>query len=161
MIVDRAAEPIEAVELEGIGEARPTPDVLAAVAEADAIVVGPSNPVISIGPILALSGMREALRDSAAPVVAVSPFVGGRAVKGPTEPFMEHRGLEPGLLGVLEAYDGLLDGVVCDEQLVDTDVPVLTMDTLMDTADGRLNVAVQTKLFAETVRDFPGPATDR
>jgi LPPG:FO 2-phospho-L-lactate transferase len=161
MIVDGAAESIEALEFEGIEDARPTADVLAAVAAADAIVIGPSNPVISIGPILALPGMREALRASAAPVVAVSPFVGGRAVKGPTEPFMRHAGLEPGLPGVLRAYDGLLDGVVCDEELVDTDVPVLTMDTLMDTPDGRLNVAVQTRVFAQTVRDFPGPASDR
>ena len=68
--------------------AAPTAEVLEALAAADAIVVGPSNPVISIGPILAVAGMREAIAASGAPVIAVSPFVAGRAVKGPTEKFM-------------------------------------------------------------------------
>src|SRR5205823_13284235 len=112
MIVDRAATPIESVEIAGATSARPTPEVLEAVARAEAVVIGPSNPVVSIGPILALPGMREALRDASAPVVAVSPFVGGRAVKGPTEPFMEWAGLPLGVEGVIAAYEGLLDGVV-------------------------------------------------
>ena len=73
---------IEAVEFEGIERSRPTPEVADALGRADAIVIGPSNPVISIGPILAVPGMRDAMRDSAAPVVAVSPFVAGRAIKG-------------------------------------------------------------------------------
>ncbi len=83
---------MEAVELRGAEQARPTQEVLAVLAEAEAIVIGPSNPVISIGPILALPGMREALAGSDAPVVAVSPFVGGRAVKGPTEEFCAQAG---------------------------------------------------------------------
>ena len=83
MIVERAEGPIERVELRGLERARPSDAVLQAVAEADAIVIGPSNPVISIGPILALPGMREAVRGAPAPVVAVSPFVGGRAHQGP------------------------------------------------------------------------------
>ncbi len=94
MIVDRAAAPIEAVELDGIEAAAPPPEALEAIAAADAIVIGPSNPIISIGPILAVPGMRQALAASPAPVVAVSPFVGGRAVKGPTDAFMEHAGLD-------------------------------------------------------------------
>ncbi len=96
-------------------------------------MIGPSNPVISIGPILALPGMRDALRDAAAPVVAVSPFVGGRAVKGPTEPFMEHAGLPLGPAGVAEAYGDVLDGIVSDEPLEGASVPVLVTDT----RDGR------------------------
>ena len=74
--------PIESVELRGLDRARPSDAVLQAIAEADAIVIGPSNPVISIGPILALPGMREALRAAPAPVVAVSPFVGGQGGEG-------------------------------------------------------------------------------
>src|SRR5438270_281717 len=66
----------------------PTPEVLDAIATARAVIVGPSNPVISIGPILAVDGLRAALADSPAPVVAVSPLVRGAVVKGPTEPFM-------------------------------------------------------------------------
>ena len=67
-------------------------------------MIGPSNPVISIGPILALPGMREALRAAPAPVVAVSPFVGGRSLKGPTEAFCEQAGIEPSAAGVAAAY---------------------------------------------------------
>ena len=66
-----------------------------ALESADAIVIGPSNPVVSIGPILALPGMREALAAARAPVVAVSPFVGGEVLKGPTLAFCEHAGIAP------------------------------------------------------------------
>ena len=120
MIVERAEGPIESVELRGLDGARPSDAVLQAIAVADAIVIGPSNPVISIGPILALPGMREALRGAPAPVVAVSPFVGGRSVKGPTEAFCEQAGIEPSGAGVARAYAELLDGIVCDEPMAAT-----------------------------------------
>ena len=92
MILDRGEGPVEAVELRGLERAAPSDAVLEAIAAADAIVIGPSNPVISIGPILALPGMREALRGAPAPVVAVSPFVGGRSLKGPTHGVLRARG---------------------------------------------------------------------
>jgi LPPG:FO 2-phospho-L-lactate transferase len=148
MIVDRAALPIEAMEIDGAGDARPSPEVLEALARAEVVVVGPSNPVISIGPILALAGVREALRQTSAPVVAVSPFVGGRAVKGPTEPFMAHAGLPLGVAGVLAAYEGLLDGVVCDEEHAGARLPTLVTDTLMDSREARRHVAEATLDFA-------------
>jgi LPPG:FO 2-phospho-L-lactate transferase len=148
MIVDHAATPIEGVELRGIQDARPTGDVLDAIAGAEAIVIGPSNPVISIGPILAVPGRRDAIRESPAPVVAVSPFVGGRVLKGPTEPFMQHAGLEPSASGILAAYQGLLDGLVCDEELDHAPVPVARLDTLMDDAGSRGRVADATLRFA-------------
>ena len=148
MIVDRAEPPIEALELRGIETAAPTPEVLAAIDRAEAIVIGPSNPVISIGPILALPGMREVLRAAPAPVVAVSPFVAGHAIKGPTEPFMEHAGLPLGGAGVLAAYGDLLDGLVADEPVEDAAVPVLVTDTLMPDAAARRRVATQTLEFA-------------
>jgi LPPG:FO 2-phospho-L-lactate transferase len=151
MIVERAQGPVEGVELEGIAAARPTPEVVATLAEAEAIVIGPSNPVISIGPILALPGMREALRATGAPVVAVSPFVGGRAVKGPTEPFMAHAGLPLGIAGVLAAYGGLLDGVVSDERPNGADLPVLVTDTLMDSPEARRRLAAETLELARGV----------
>jgi LPPG:FO 2-phospho-L-lactate transferase len=162
MIVERAEAPIEAVELRGVEAARPSPDVLEAIAAADAIVIGPSNPVISIGPILAVPGMRDALDAAAAPVVAVSPFVGGRVVKGPTEPFMRHAGLPLGAAGALAAYEGLLDGLVCDERLGDPPVPLLVTDTLMDDADSRRRVAAETLEFAAGLaRDRATPPADR
>jgi LPPG:FO 2-phospho-L-lactate transferase len=151
MILDRAATPIEAVELHGLEEARPTREVLAALDAARAIVIGPSNPVISIGPILALPGMRAALSAAAAPVVAVSPFVGGHAVKGPTEPFMEHAGLPLGPAGVVAAYGEVLDGIVSDEPLDGAPVPLLVTDTLMADAAGRERVAAETLEFAASL----------
>ena len=147
MILDRGA-PIERVELRGLEAAAPTPEVLGAIESAEAIVIGPSNPVISIGPILALPGMRDALREADAPVVAVSPFVDGRAVKGPTEPFMEHAGLPLGPAGVAAAYGDVLDGIVSDEALPGAPVPVLVTDTLMDDAAARARVATETLEFA-------------
>jgi LPPG:FO 2-phospho-L-lactate transferase len=141
MIVDRAAAPIEAVELRGIEEATPPPEALDAIANADAILIGPSNPIISIGPILAVPGMREALAASPAPKVAVSPLVGGRAVKGPTDAFMEHAGLEKSATGIAEAYAGVIDGMVADEKA--EGLPTLITDTLMADAAGRRRLAQQ------------------
>ena len=106
MILERGEGPIESVELRGLERAAPSDAVLEAIAAADAIVIGPSNPVISIGPILALPGMREALRGAPAPVVAVSPFVGGRSLKGPTTAFCEHAGIEASAAGVAGAVRG-------------------------------------------------------
>ena len=146
MIVDGARGPVEGVDLRGAADARPTEEVLAVLAEAKAIVIGPSNPIVSIGPILAVPGMREAVAGSPAPVVAVSPFVGGRAVKGPTEDFCAQAGIELSASGIATAYDGLLDGVVADER--SAGVPALVMETLMDGADDRRRVAERTLEFA-------------
>ena len=115
-----------------------------------AIVIGPSNPVISIGPILAVPGLREALRDAPAPVVAVSPFVGGEVLKGPTEVFMRWAGRTLDADGIAAAYDGVIDGLVADER---TDrVPVLETDVLMADAAGRRRVAEAALGFAEALR---------
>jgi LPPG:FO 2-phospho-L-lactate transferase len=149
MIVAAAAPPVEDVELHGLERARPTDDVLAAIAAADLIVIGPSNPVISIGPILALPGMREALAGAPAPVVAVSPFVGGRSVKGPSEHFCAWAGVELSAAGIARVYEGLLDGVVADEA-VDA-VPCLVTDTLMDAPESRRQVARKILEFGESL----------
>jgi LPPG:FO 2-phospho-L-lactate transferase len=141
MIVDRAAAPISGVEMRGVDAAAPPPEALEAIASADAILIGPSNPIISIGPILAVPGMREALAASPAPVVAVSPLVGGHAVKGPTDAFMEHAGLDRSAGGIAAAYAGVIDGLVADEPVPQGDLPVLVTDTLMEDAAGRRALA--------------------
>src|ERR687896_2596522 len=115
MSVGGAAPPVEDVTFEGISAARPTREVLAALRSCDLIVIGPSNPVISIGPILALPGMREAVAGAPAPVVAVSPFVGGRSVKGPTEHFCSWAGIDTSASGIARAYEGVIDALVADE----------------------------------------------
>jgi LPPG:FO 2-phospho-L-lactate transferase len=146
MIVEAAAAPIEAVEFRRNDGARPSPEVLAAIEAADAIVIGPSNPIISIGPILALPGMREALASARAPVVAVSPFVGGRAVKGPTEAFMEHAGHERSAAGVAAAYAGVASAVISDEPGAD-----LTTDTLMHDTAAAARLARETLEYASSL----------
>jgi LPPG:FO 2-phospho-L-lactate transferase len=151
MILEGAEGPVESVELRGLEKARPSDAVLQAVAEADAIVIGPSNPVISIGPILALPGMRESLRAAPAPVVAVSPFVGGRSVKGPTEAFCQQAGIAPSAAGVARAYADVLDGIVSDESLdggPGAAPPALVTDTLMDSVEDRARLARELLEFA-------------
>jgi LPPG:FO 2-phospho-L-lactate transferase len=102
--------------------------------------------VISIGPILALPGMRQAIADAGAPTVAVSPFVAGRAVKGPTEAFCAQAGIAATAQGMAGAYADVIDGLVADEPV--TGVAALELDTLMDTAKARRTVAAATLDFA-------------
>jgi LPPG:FO 2-phospho-L-lactate transferase len=144
LILDGGLPEVLGVELEGIAEAEPTAEVLAALREAEVIVIGPSNPVISIGPILAVPGMREAIAGARAPVVAVSPFVAGEVVKGPTERFMAALGRPSNAAGVASLYEGLIDAMVVDEGDPDpppATVPVHAAPTLMEGAAGRARVA--------------------
>jgi LPPG:FO 2-phospho-L-lactate transferase len=149
MIVERASLAVEDVELRGIERARPTDEVLLAVAEAELVVIGPSNPVISIGPILALPGMREAISAAPAPVIAVSPFVDGRSVKGPSEAFCAWAGIERSAAGIERAYSGLIDGLVADEPAVS--VPSLVTGTLMDSRASREQLAQKIVEFGRSL----------
>jgi LPPG:FO 2-phospho-L-lactate transferase len=113
--VRRRQEPeVRAVILDGVEAARPTAEVLAAIAAADLIVMGPSNPIVSIGPTLELAGVREALMAAGAPKLAVSPIVAGRALKGPADRMLTSLGHEPSALGVARLYAGLVDRFVID-----------------------------------------------
>jgi LPPG:FO 2-phospho-L-lactate transferase len=147
MIGGRAAGTIDGVDLRGVDAAGPTPEVLEAIAGARAIVVGPSNPVISIGPILAVPGLRDALRAAAAPVVAVSPIVDGQVLKGPTAAFMAWAGQPVSAAGVAAYYGDLLDGIVCDDEDAQ-DVPSLRIDTSMADDGARRRVAAAVLDFA-------------
>ena len=138
----------EAIELRGIANARPTPEVLDAIGSAEAIVIGPSNPVISIGPILEVPRMREALEATPAPVVAVSPFVGGEVLKGPTDAFCRMAGLGSGTPAVEKAYAGLIDGLVTDDP---GELPAQQTDVLMNTPEARRRVASETLDFARRI----------
>jgi LPPG:FO 2-phospho-L-lactate transferase len=144
LIVDRGEPAVVGVELEGIESAEPSREVLAALHAAEAIVIGPSNPVISIGPILAVPGLRDAIAASPAPVVAVSPYVAGQVVKGPTDRFMEAIDRPTTAAGVASLYAGLIDGMVVDEGDPDprpVEVATLVAPTLMEGAGGRARVA--------------------
>ncbi len=146
MIRERAAGLIEGLEYRGAEQARPTEQVLAAIAGASAIVIGPSNPLASIGPILAVPQIRDAVLAADAPVIAVSPIVGGEVLKGPTAAFMAFAALECSADGVADFYGDLLDGIVADENV--GRMATLQLDTRMDDADARAGVAEQTLSFA-------------
>ena len=146
MIKGRGAGPVGGVEFRGGPAAPATPDVLDALASARATIIGPSNPVISIGPILATPGIRDALVESSAPVVAVSPLVRGEVVKGPTDAFMQWAGQPLSSDGIAASYAGVIDGLVADER---TDaVAVLETNVLMSNAEERRRLAEETLAFA-------------
>jgi LPPG:FO 2-phospho-L-lactate transferase len=150
MIRRRAAGIIEGLEFRGAEQAQPSEQALAAIARARALVIGPSNPLASIAPILALPGLREALAGASAPVVAVSPIVAGQVLKGPTEAFMAFAALPCDASGVAEFYGDLLDGIVADEDVAGA--RVLQIDTRMDDARARARVAQRTLEFADALR---------
>jgi len=141
---------VQDVDFRGARAAEPTPEVREAIATARAILIGPSNPVISIGPILAIPGIRTALAATEAPVVAISPLVHGEVVKGPTGAFMQFVGLPLDSDGIATYYDGLIDGLVADRatQLV----AALETDVLMDTPTARRRVAEHALSFAVTLK---------
>ena len=119
-----AAVPVRGVELHGIEEARPTPEALSAIEQADVVLVAPSNPIVSIGPIVAVPGMKEALRAAHAPVVGVSPIIGGTAVRGMADQLLDGLGIENSAAGVARhlgsrSEDGLLDGWLVDTEDAD------------------------------------------
>jgi len=149
MIRERGEGPIEDVTFRGAEAAPPTAAVLEAIATARAIVIGPSNPIISIGPILALPELREAVAAAPGPVVAVSPLVGGEVVKGPTAAFMAWAGAALDSDGIAQLYAGLIDGLVADARA--GGVPTLETDVAMPDATARRRVAAQALAFAGAV----------
>jgi LPPG:FO 2-phospho-L-lactate transferase len=143
-----------AVELRGIQDTGPTERVLAAISGAHAIVLCPSNPVVSVGPILALPGMTEALASSSAPKVAVSPIVGGRALKGPADRMLASLGHEVSATGVARMYAGLVDGMVVDRtdeeewaRIEALGMRVLVTESIMRDAEDRARLASETLEF--------------
>jgi LPPG:FO 2-phospho-L-lactate transferase len=142
------------IELRGIQDAGPTERVLAALSDADAIVLCPSNPVVSVGPILALPGITEALASSSAPKVAVSPIVGGRALKGPADRMLASLGHEVSATGVARMYAGLVDGMVVDRTdegeragIEALGMCVLTTGSVMRDTEDRARLAAETLEF--------------
>jgi LPPG:FO 2-phospho-L-lactate transferase len=139
----RCEPKIDRIEFAGAAEARPHPEIIAAFADPDlrAIVICPSNPFISIDPILAVPRVRAALRDCRAPVVAVSPIIGGKAVKGPTAKMMQELGLPVDAAAVARHYRDLLDLYIADEEdaaaVAGLDIPVVLTRTLMQSLADR------------------------
>lgn len=112
----RHGVPVAKVRLHGVEQARPGPDVLDAIARADVVVVAPSNPVVSIDPVLAVPGVRSAVADVRSRTVAISPIIGGRTVKGPADRLMRELGMEPSVVGVARAYASSAATLVLDTE---------------------------------------------
>jgi len=145
---ERAQPPVAAVRFEGAAAARPGPAVLDALAEADAILLCPSNPVISIGPILALPGVRDALRARRAQVVGVSPIIRGATVRGPADRLMAAAGIEVSCAGVASLYADICATLLVDESDADRvgdveghGVRAAVAPILMRDADGAAELA--------------------
>jgi len=144
----RQGDEVLGVDLRGIEDARPTGAVLEAISGADVIVFCPSNPVVSLGPILSVPGMREALAAAPAPKVAVSPIVGGKALKGPADRMLSSLGHGVSSAGVAALYEGLLDGMVVDradegerEDIERLGMRVLATDAVMGPGPDRERLA--------------------
>lgn len=142
LVRDGAPSDVESVDLSAASQAQPAPGVLEAIRAADVIVFCPSNPVVSIGPILAVPGIREAIRAAGVPSVAISPIVGGAPVKGPADALLRGVGVEVSARGVAKLYRDLVGAFVLDErdrgELADVEglgLRALATDTIMRDVD--------------------------
>jgi LPPG:FO 2-phospho-L-lactate transferase len=148
LVQRRAQDQVLGVHFEGAERARPAHGVLEAIDDAEAILIAPSNPIVSVGTILAVPGVRAALQSTRAPVVAVSPIVGGAAIKGPAAPLMTALGYEVSARGVAACYAGLADTLVIDEvdaalagDIRATGMDVVVADTIMRDAAAKRGLA--------------------
>ncbi|HTJ62816.1 MAG TPA: 2-phospho-L-lactate transferase [Alphaproteobacteria bacterium] len=155
----RCAPIVERLEFAGAAEARISPGFATALAAPDleAIIICPSNPFLSIQPILSIGGVREALEARRVPMIAVSPIIGGQAVKGPAAKIMDELGMTVSSLGVASFYGALLDGLMIDtvdaalkDEIAVTAVAVT--DTMMRNANDRRRLAREALAFAERLR---------
>ena len=138
LIKNRAQPVVKGIRFENIESAKPAPGVAEAILEAEAVVLCPSNPLISIGPILAVPGMRDLLRQTQAKVAVISPVVAGESLKGPTDRMLQHLGLEVSALQIAKLYQDFADLFILDEQdkglkpeIEALGVKVVVTDTIM------------------------------
>ena len=150
----RCAPTLKRISFEGARQARLNPRVTAALASPDlgAVVICPSNPYLSIDPVLAVPGLREAMRNGVAPVVAVSPIIGGHAIKGPTAKIMGELKIDTTQASIAKHYAGLIDGLLIDTgdaaDLSGSDIRVHAVPTLMTDLASRIQLARETLAFA-------------
>jgi LPPG:FO 2-phospho-L-lactate transferase len=155
--VERRCAPIvRSIRFDGAEAARPAPGVIEAITDPGtrAILIAPSNPYLSVDPLLAVPGIRAALQAASAPIVAVSPIVGGEAVKGPTAKLMRELGVAVNAQSIADHYAGIIDGLLVDERDPQTVLPVAQArtDTLMRSLDDRVCVARAALALADSLR---------
>src|SRR5436305_10027337 len=138
MVKRRCADAVLDVLFVGASESRPAPGVLDAIKDAEAILIAPSNPIVSIGSILAIPGIHDALHEASGMVVAISPIVGGAPIKGPADKLMRGLGIDVSAVGVDSCYRDILDVMVIDQQdahlapaIEDLGIPTITTNTIM------------------------------
>jgi LPPG:FO 2-phospho-L-lactate transferase len=149
---------VEDVSYEGASIATPAPGVVESIEKSEVIILCPSNPILSIGPILAIPGIRSALAKTKGRILGISPIVGGRSIKGPLDRIMRHLGLEVSPLGVAQLYKGLLRGFVIDDvdksvasKINSLGMKVALTQTIMDSSAARARLAEDTLKLAETL----------
>jgi LPPG:FO 2-phospho-L-lactate transferase len=148
MIKRRSADEVQNVVFAGAEQAKPAPGVIEAIKEAEAILIAPSNPIVSIGSILAVPGIHDALHETSGMIVAVSPIVGGAPIKGPADKLMRGLGLDVSAVGVTRCYRDFLDVMVIDQQdaelageIEDLGIPCIVTDTIMRDAERKAALA--------------------
>lgn len=166
MVKNRAEPIVSGIGFDGAERARPAPGVLEAIATADALLVAPSNPLISIGPILAVKGIREALRSRRERVVAVSPIVGGKSLKGPSDRMLAQLGHEVSALGVARLYQDFAGTFLLDLQdaaqraaVESLGMRVELADTVMSSETDKVRLARTLLLFLESRRSSGATST--
>ena len=145
----RAADPVLSLRFDGANSSSPAPGVIDSLQEADVIVIAPSNPFLSIDPLLSVPGVRDAVTSRAAPVVAISPIIGGQAVKGPAADILQSLGHDVSALGVARIYGSLADVFILDEEdaslaseiEAETGMRVVVMATLMKDVETKMALA--------------------
>lgn len=154
----RQQDDVLGVRVAGVEDAEPAPGVLEAIETADVILFCPSNPIVSIGPILDVPGIRHAIEHAHAIRIAVSPIIAGKALKGPADKMLTTLGHESSALGVARIYAGLIDGMVIDETdaglkraIEALGIDVVTLQTIMGDADDRARLAREVLAFAQAI----------
>ena len=144
----RSADEVQDVVFVGAKEAKAAPGVIDAIKTAEAILIAPSNPIVSIGSILAVPGIHDALHEASGMIVAVSPIVGGSPIKGPADKLMRGLGMQVSAVGVARCYRDFLDVMVIDEQdahlaqeIEDLGIPTLATNTIMRDLDAKVELA--------------------
>ncbi len=153
--VEQRCQPrTRSISFEGAGTARPAPGVVPAIEAADVVVIAPSNPYLSIDPIFSVPGISDAIKRTPAPVIAVSPLVSGKAVKGPTDKLMSELGFEVSNETVARHYQGMIDGLVIHEgdPVPDFAPAVQSANTLMLADADRMQVARDVLRFSDRIK---------
>lgn len=149
----QCAPQVSAVRFEGAETARAAPGVVEAILSADAVFVAPSNPFLSVDPLLAVAEIRAALEETTAPVIAISPIVGGTAVKGPTAKIMGELGLTVDNEAIADHYSGFVDALLIDtSDAPPSAMPSLATHTMMRTLEDKVHVAREAIALAHSLR---------